>query len=71
MPHAVENEYKFIKAKPLHPTFVAEVSNVDFSQPVSEDVFAEILSAITKVSGKASQVRCVSNCNVGYAYVCA
>ncbi|EOD52961.1 putative -dichlorophenoxyacetate alpha-ketoglutarate dioxygenase protein [Neofusicoccum parvum UCRNP2] len=32
----------------LHPTFGAEVRGVDLSQPLSDDVFAEIHAAITK-----------------------
>jgi hypothetical protein len=42
-------EYKHIKVNPLHPTFGAEVRGIDFSQPVSDEVFAEVLAAITKV----------------------
>lgn len=41
--------FSHISAKPLHPTFGAEISGVDFSSPVSEQVFAEIYQAITKV----------------------
>jgi len=48
MPHA--EEYKHVQIKELHPTFGAEVFGVDFSQPVSDEVFADILAAITKVS---------------------
>ncbi|KAJ5716979.1 alpha-ketoglutarate-dependent 2-4-dichlorophenoxyacetate dioxygenase [Penicillium malachiteum] len=32
----------------LHPTFGAEVSGVDFSRPVEDDIFQEILNAISK-----------------------
>ncbi len=47
MPHA--EEFKHIQAKPLHPTFGAEVSGVDFSQPVPDDVFQELWQAVNKV----------------------
>lgn len=47
MPHA--EPYKHIQVKELHPTFGAEVSGIDFSQPVPDDVFADVLAAITKV----------------------
>lgn len=33
----------------LHPTFGAEISGVDFSRPVEDDVFQEIQAAISKV----------------------
>jgi len=46
MPHA--EEFKHIQAKPLHPTFGAEVSGVDFSQPVPDDVFQELWQAVNK-----------------------
>jgi hypothetical protein len=47
MPHA--EEFKHIQVQELHPTFGAEIKGVDFSKPVSDEVFAEILAAITKV----------------------
>ncbi|KAK1475881.1 alpha-ketoglutarate-dependent 2 [Colletotrichum tamarilloi] len=34
--------------EPLHPTFAAEIRGVDFSKPLTEDVFQEIQAAITK-----------------------
>ncbi|BCS28421.1 TauD/TfdA dioxygenase family protein [Aspergillus puulaauensis] len=40
--------FSHISAKPLHPTFGAEINGVDFSSPISEQVFAEIYQAITK-----------------------
>ncbi len=52
MPHATTNDehaFKLIRVKELHPTFGAEVQGVDFSKPVSADVFSEIYKAITKV----------------------
>lgn len=48
MPHAVP--YKHITIKELHPTFGAEVSGVDFSEPVPLDVFEEIRDAAAQVS---------------------
>lgn len=50
MPHATGHNYKHIKVTPLAPTFAAEVSGIDFSQPVPDEVFQEILDAITTVS---------------------
>ena len=41
--------FKHIIIKEIHPTFVAEVRGIDFSSPITDDVFAEILAAITKV----------------------
>lgn len=52
MPEAIEHRdtsFNKISIRELHPTFGAEISGVDFSLPLPEDVFAEILSAITKV----------------------
>ncbi|KIW80197.1 hypothetical protein AYO21_01123 [Fonsecaea monophora] len=46
MPHAVE--FNLIEVKELHPTFGAEVSGVDFSRPVPEDVFQELWKAVNK-----------------------
>jgi hypothetical protein len=48
MPHA--EEFKHIQVTPLHPTFGAEVSGVDFSQQVPEEVFQELRAAATIVS---------------------
>jgi alpha-ketoglutarate-dependent 2,4-dichlorophenoxyacetate dioxygenase len=47
MPHAVD--YSLIQVKELHPTFGAEVSGVDFSRPVPEDVFQELWKAVNQV----------------------
>lgn len=49
MPHATEPSYKHINVTPLAATFAAEVSGVDFSKPVPDKIFQEILRAITKV----------------------
>ena len=45
-----EPSFKHITIKELHPTFGAEISGIDFSKPVDDDVFQEVLAAITKVS---------------------
>lgn len=47
MPH--REDFQLISVKELHPTFGAEITDVDFSLPINDDVFAEILAAITKV----------------------
>ena len=47
MPHKEESKLNIVE---LHPTFAAEVYDVDFSQGVSDDDFDEIYKAITKVS---------------------
>lgn len=39
-----------IKVKKLHPTFAAEISGVDFANPVTDATFAEIQQAIAKVA---------------------
>lgn len=44
-----ETHFAHIKAKPLHATFAAEIQGVDFSGPVADIVFEEILQALTKV----------------------
>lgn len=41
--------FRHITITELHPTFGAEISGVDFSHPVEDDVFQEILAAIGKV----------------------
>ncbi|KAJ5989601.1 alpha-ketoglutarate-dependent 2-4-dichlorophenoxyacetate dioxygenase [Penicillium waksmanii] len=41
-------DFHYIAIKELHPTFGAEISGVDFSKPVTKEVFAEILAAINK-----------------------
>jgi alpha-ketoglutarate-dependent 2,4-dichlorophenoxyacetate dioxygenase len=41
--------FKHLKIKELHPTFAAEITEVDFSKPISSDVFYEIESAMSKV----------------------
>jgi len=52
MPHATtDTEYKHIQVRQLAPTFVAEVSGVDFSKPVEKVVFDEIYRAVVQVCG--------------------
>jgi hypothetical protein len=41
--------FKTLSIKELHPTFGAEVSGVDFSQNIPDDVFEEILKAMAQV----------------------
>ncbi|KAL4782356.1 hypothetical protein BJX76DRAFT_332980 [Aspergillus varians] len=40
--------FSLITVKELHPTFGAEILGVDFSKPVENDVFQEIMAAIVK-----------------------
>lgn len=42
--------FSYISVKTLHPTFTAEVSGVDFSSPIPDDVFSEVKGALTKVN---------------------
>lgn len=44
-----ETEFKTLQIKKLHPTFAAEIEGVDFSKPIPDDVFNEILAASAKV----------------------
>lgn len=42
--------FQHITVKELHPTFVAEISGVDFSaDKIPDDIFQEILAAVNKV----------------------
>ena len=41
-------EPRHIQCKPLHPTFGAEITGVDFTQPISDEVFDEICQAVGK-----------------------
>lgn len=47
-----DSDLKIIKIEKLHETFGAQISGVDFSSPISDEVFHEILAAITKASEK-------------------
>jgi alpha-ketoglutarate-dependent 2,4-dichlorophenoxyacetate dioxygenase len=38
-----------LKVTPLHPTFGAELSGVDFTKPVSPELYAEIRKVVDKV----------------------
>lgn len=49
-----ETEFKTLRIKKLHPTFAAEIEGVDFSKPIPDDVFNEILAASAKVGRRAS-----------------
>ncbi|KAJ5610227.1 hypothetical protein N7510_006946 [Penicillium lagena] len=43
-----DTTFSHISVRPLHPTFAAEVSGVDFTSTLSEEVFKEIHRAVTK-----------------------
>jgi len=45
-----EPQFKHLKIKEIGLTFAAEVEGVDLSQDIPQEVFDEILKAITKVS---------------------
>lgn len=45
MPHR-ENNFTI---RELHPSFAAEISGLDFSQPIPDSTFEELLAAIAKV----------------------
>lgn len=47
MPH--KKDYQ-LTIKELHPTFAAEIHDVDFTGDLSPEVFDQIHQAITKVS---------------------
>lgn len=40
--------FSHITVKPLHPTFGAEISGVDFSSPLTDEVFNDIYQAVAK-----------------------
>lgn len=42
--------FSHISVKKLHPIFAAEISGVDFSSPLTDEVFREIFHAVTEVS---------------------
>jgi alpha-ketoglutarate-dependent 2,4-dichlorophenoxyacetate dioxygenase len=44
-----DSEQKSLVITPLHPTFGAEISGVDFSKPITDETFADILAACIKV----------------------
>jgi alpha-ketoglutarate-dependent 2,4-dichlorophenoxyacetate dioxygenase len=54
MPGLIEQQPKAaftqISAQKLHLTFGAQIRGVDCSSPLSDEVLAEVLAAITKVS---------------------
>lgn len=39
-----------LQVKPLHPTFAAEIAGVDFSQPITPELYKEIRAVVDKVS---------------------
>lgn len=40
--------FSHISVEPLHPTFGAEISDVDFSSPLTDEVFNDIYQAAAK-----------------------
>ncbi|GES64613.1 taurine catabolism dioxygenase TauD/TfdA [Aspergillus terreus] len=48
LPFATDASFSHISVHGIHPTFGAEVRAVDFSKPLTDEVFSEIYSAITK-----------------------
>ena len=63
---ASDEVFKHIIVKEIHQTFAAEVRGIDFSSPIAGDVFAEILSAMSKVRLFRMFIRilpCVTNGN--------
>ena len=51
-----ESKPKGLQITKLHPTFGAEVSGVDFSNPIADDVLQEITSAMAKVGEKSQAI---------------
>jgi hypothetical protein len=49
MPSAAEQEFKTIQIQKLHPTFGAELSGINYSKPIPDDIFQEIRDASAKV----------------------
>jgi hypothetical protein len=48
MPGIVVSPFSKLEVTELHPTFGAEIEGVDFSQPIPDEVFKEILAASAK-----------------------
>ncbi|KAL5356145.1 hypothetical protein BJX96DRAFT_162228 [Aspergillus floccosus] len=48
LPSAKNASFNHISVNKIHPTFGAEVRGVDFSKPLTDEVFVEVYSAITK-----------------------
>lgn len=46
----IDVSFKHIRAQKLHPTFGAEITGVNFSAPISDEVLADIRAASAKVS---------------------
>jgi alpha-ketoglutarate-dependent 2,4-dichlorophenoxyacetate dioxygenase len=53
MPGLLTTPFSKLKVTELHPTFGAEIEGVDFSHPIPDDVFEEILAASAKVGRSA------------------
>jgi hypothetical protein len=50
MPGLTDDPFPDLSFLELHPTFGAEVEGVDFSRPISEGLFQQILAASVKAS---------------------
>jgi len=48
MPGIIQQPFKTLTVKELHPTFGAEVSGIDFTQPIPDEQFQEILEAMAQ-----------------------
>lgn len=46
---ATDSTFNYITVKNLHPTFGAEISGIDFSKPLPDEVFGEVFAAAKKV----------------------
>lgn len=60
--------FEHIQVKELHPTFGAEISGVDFSVPVTQEIFCDILAAVTQVSYPLFCASHVHVSNLSYQY---
>lgn len=50
-------EFKDLRITELHPTFGAEVSGIDFSQPIPDSTFQQIRGASAKVQSSQNAKR--------------
>lgn len=52
--------FNHISVKPLHPTFGAEIRDLDFRSDLNDEVYEEIIRCVTKVFGpRAAQLKTV------------
>ena len=54
MPGIISQPFKTLTVNELHPTFGAEVSGIDFTQPIPDGQFQDILAAMAKVGSSRS-----------------